>query len=76
MSTEASIVKVRAFLNSNHIVRKHNVVETDDDRPTIRVKLWLINIIADTSEFTKVLRQVRSRAPATHAIKFIIRTTL
>lgn len=77
MNVEDGIIKVKALLNGSYLVKKHQVFDKIEAKhPTIVVRMSCVNVVANVSELTTVMRQVRQRIPKTYSVCFNIKTTV
>lgn len=71
MSVENAIAQMKARCLASHIVISHKVEEElENPQLIIAVKLSLRSPIGEETELTKLLRDVRAKAPKGFAIRF------
>ena len=75
LQLEGTISQINNYLETNYLVLKHNVQDNTDknDRPQIRIRISLSDMLNSTSDLTKLARDIRKKTPKSYSVKLEIK---
>ena len=69
------ISQLKTTLETNYLVTRHNVRDNteNNDKPQIRVKISLSDMLNSTSDLTNLVRDIRKKTPNAYSVKLEIK---